>query len=71
MNTKSDDEVITMNDVIAAGHCGLGARRWANAHGVDFKRFMKSGLTVDELRKAAPNDALIEQIIERTLVRRG
>lgn len=60
---------ITIEDVIAAGHCVRGARRWFELHGFDFRRFTKEGATEAEL--LATGDALADRVIERKRARHG
>lgn len=45
----TDDLVITMDDIRRAGHCPAGARTWFKLHGFDFKRFLKQGISAEEL----------------------
>jgi hypothetical protein len=35
---------IDINDIRKAGHCALGARRWFEAHRLDFRDFMQNGI---------------------------
>lgn len=39
---------ITIDDVRKAGHCTRGARRWFEAHGMDFRSFLKQGVDAEE-----------------------
>lgn len=58
----SDDPVITITDVRRAGHCVSGARRWFEAHGLDFKDFLANGVPSSVM--AATNDALGLRVVE-------
>ena len=40
--------IITIADIRLAGHCTRGARRWFDAHGLDFRRFMREGIDAAE-----------------------
>jgi hypothetical protein len=40
---------ITIDDVRKAGHCALGARRWFESHGLDFRDFLKNGIETERL----------------------
>lgn len=73
MKTIPDDLIsvtmtITMNDVVKAGHCASGARRWFHDHGLDFHDFMKNGIPADLF--ISNGDALSEQVVRHTLKRR-
>lgn len=63
------DLAITMNDIRRAGHCARGTRAWFDAHGLDFRAFLKNGIAATEL--AATGDGLAIQVIERTLAGQG
>lgn len=54
---------VTIDDVRRAGHCVSGARRWFEGHGMDFRRFLKDGLPVDEFLAASDNDALAVNVV--------
>ena len=56
---------ITMADVMAAGHCPSGARRWFHEHGLDFHAFMESG--IDAAAFIAAGDDIARQIVQYTL----
>lgn len=60
---------ITIDDVVAAGHCVRGAKAWFEQHGFNFRQFLNEGATEAEL--LATGDALAEQVIERKRARRG
>ena len=59
------DLTITMDDILRAGHCARGTRRWFDEFGLDFRAFLKSGIPATDL--AATGDGLAIQVIKRTL----
>lgn len=65
---QNDDLVITIDDVMAAGHCARGARRWFETYGLDFRRFLKEGIPAKDM--AATGDALGIDVVERKRVAR-
>ena len=60
---------ITIDDVRRAGHCVRGARRWFEAHDLDFRTFLKEGLPAQAFLDT--EDALGIQVVERTIERAG
>lgn len=58
---------VTIDDVRKAGHCVAGARRWFDAHGLDFRKFLKEGIPVEDF--LASGDALAQQVVDRKLTR--
>jgi len=58
---------ITMNDVSKAGHCAKGARAWFRRHGLDFRDFLKNGISAQDF--IDKGDALSAQVVERTIMR--
>jgi hypothetical protein len=63
----TEDPVITIADIRATGHCVAGARRWFEAHELDFADFVANGLPASTL--LATDDALAEQVVGATLER--
>lgn len=61
------DLIITMNDIIKAGHCPKGARRAFNEAGADFRAFMKGGMPAGEF--LSMGGGLAEQVVSRKLER--
>lgn len=59
--------IITIDDIIKAGICASGARRWFNAHGLDFRDFMRNGIDAELL--LATGDAYARQVVDRKLER--
>jgi hypothetical protein len=58
---------ITIDDIMAAGHCAKGARSWFRTMGLDFTTFLKDGLPASDL--LATGDALAEQVVSRAMSR--
>lgn len=62
-------EIVRIDDITRAGHCASGARRWFEAHGLDFRDFLKNGLAAETL--LATGDALAVRVVEHMRSRRG
>jgi hypothetical protein len=62
-----DDLRITITDVQAAGHCPSGARRWFEAHDIDFRKFLKEGVPAEVM--LATGDAQGIHVIEMKMRR--
>lgn len=60
---------VTIDDVIAAGHCARGARDWFRRHGLDFKAFCRDGAEAEVL--LATGDDLARKVVDRAEARRG
>jgi hypothetical protein len=58
---------IYMKDVIAAGHCPKGARRWFHDHRLDFNAFLKNGIDVETF--LSTNDGHAQGVYEAKLKR--
>lgn len=55
--------IIRPADVRAAGYClNYGAREFCRRYGLDFRRFVREGIPVDELQSI--NDAQLARVIE-------
>lgn len=52
---------IVYDDIAKAGYCASGARRWFEAHGLDFKDFIENGIDADVL--LATGDAMAERVV--------
>lgn len=63
----TEDVIITMDDIIKAGHCASGARRYFRAHGMDFNDFMRNGISATEFMEKG--DALAVRVVARKLAR--
>lgn len=59
-----DDLIITIADIRKAGLCARGARRWAEAQGIDFARFLKEGVPASVLLATGEAHAVL--VVERT-----
>jgi len=53
---------VTIQDVRDAGHCVAGARRWFEAHGMDFRAFIAEGIPEDEFLERG--DGLAAGVVE-------
>tara|TARA_R110002111_G_scaffold64884_1_gene106536 strand:+ start:283 stop:483 length:201 start_codon:yes stop_codon:yes gene_type:complete len=51
-------ETAIMQDAIDIGLCANGVRRWFTATGLDFRKFVRHGLPVDELEATGDARAL-------------
>lgn len=60
-------EIVTINDIRKTGHCTAGVRRWFDAHGLDFKAFLKSGIEAEQL--LATGDALASSVVSKIRAR--
>lgn len=49
-----------MTDVMLAGHCASGVRRWFREHGRDFKSFMRDGMDAKDFAC----DALTQRVVD-------
>ena len=58
------DDRITMQDVIDAGYCPSGARRWFRANDLDFAAFLRDG-GIDRATFLATGCALAQKVVER------
>ena len=52
---------VTIQDIRDVGYCASGARRWFEAHGLDFRHFMGNGISAADL--LATGDALADVVI--------
>lgn len=59
--------IITINDVRRAGYCALGARRWFEAQGFDFRAFLKNGIPAEQF--LSTGDAHAKRVVERKMER--
>ena len=66
----TEDPIITVDDVIKAGHCVVpGLRDWCAAHGLDFRTFVKTGYPASTL--LATGDALAVRVLALQESRHG
>ena len=64
-----DKLIITVDDVQKAGHCARGARRWFEAHGLDFKSFLKNGIDAELF--VEKGDYLAKDVVDKTIARKA
>lgn len=57
-----------MND-LRRHHCVSGIRRWFKANGLDFRAFMRDGISADDMR--ATGDAMGIDAVEKVLGERA
>lgn len=60
----TDDIVIRVGDIQAAGYCVAGARDWFALHGLNWRAFVRNGASSSEL--LATGDALAERVVACT-----
>ena len=71
----SDGDRLTVDDIIRAGGCAVGIRRWFTARGDDLpaglnlRGFLRDGIDVEMAR--ALNDALVNRALELKETPRG
>lgn len=53
--------MITIDDCRAAGHCARGIKKWFDGYGLDFKAFLKDGISEEAF--LATNDAYAIDIV--------
>ncbi len=59
---------ITMRDIRAAKMCSRGARKFFERHDLDWSRFLKEGIELDEVEPI--NDAMAQRVVEVVRERR-
>lgn len=62
------DFIVTIADVRKSGHCASGAREFFEVNNLDFRAFLRDGVTASTL--LATGDARAEQVVNRTRERR-
>lgn len=63
----SKPDRITIDDIRKAGHCVRGIKEVCEAHGVDFKDFVRNGMPIDRARRI--DNAFLRRVI--SIVERG
>jgi arsenate reductase-like glutaredoxin family protein len=53
--------IVTIQDIRDAGYCPSGARRWFEAHGLDFRDFMANGISEETF--LATGDAMATRVV--------
>lgn len=61
------DLIITISDIRKAGHCTRGARTWFEQQDLDFRAFLRDGITAEDF--LASGDAQAQQVVARKLAR--
>lgn len=67
MTRDCGDIIIRIDDIRRAGHCVRGAGRYFEAHGMDFRSFIKNGIPADEFIEKG--DALALRVVQRKIER--
>ena len=67
MTVALDEVIITIDDIRKAGHCARGAKNWFDQQGIDFRDFLKNGITAT--RMLDTGDAQGAQVVARKLER--
>lgn len=57
------EERITIGDIRSGGHCVAGARTWFGSYGLDFRKFLREGIPVEEF--LATGDQLAQDVVKR------
>lgn len=61
------NELVTISDIRAAGHCVKGAKSWFEYHELDFKAFLREGIEAEIL--LATNDQFAIDVVNRKRAR--
>ncbi len=64
-NHQEKNKKIYPRDIFNAGYCATGLVAGAQAHGINYRQWVKNGLSVSELEKL--NDAQVDRIIKEVL----
>lgn len=65
-----EDFIVTVNDVLKAGHCIVpGLRDWCKTHGFDLRTFVKTGYPASVLLQTG--DAFAERVINLKRIQNG
>lgn len=49
---------ITITDIRMAGHCARGVKSWFNAQGLDFRKFLREGISEEEFLATGDGQAI-------------
>lgn len=60
-------ETVTIEDCRRAGHCVRGVKAWCEQHQVDFRDFLKNGMSVE--KALSFHDGFSDQIVARKRAR--
>lgn len=66
---QSKNNIITMKEIRAAGGCATGVRSFFKRYSLDFKAFLKNGISADVL--LATGDALAVDVVNRVISNGG
>jgi|GEM_PF-1907743 len=69
MTVSTDDIIVTMADVTRAGICPRGTKGWFADNGLDFRDFLKNGISAT--RMLAVGDAHGALVVARKIEREG
>ena len=58
---------LTIDDIRAAGHCARGAHAWFKLRGLDFRKFLREGMSIEDAR--ALGDGHANKILDRKAAR--
>lgn len=62
-NQGQGRNIITVTDCRRAGHCAVGIKNWFEEKGLDFRKFLKEGITEEEFLKT--NDGYANEIVAK------
>lgn len=60
---------LTIDDIRRGGHCVRGTRLWFESRGLNFRKFLKEGCTIEEAR--ALGDGHVNTVLDRKAEREG
>jgi len=69
MTVPTDEIIITMADITRAGICARGAKGWFADNGLDFRDFLKNGISATQM--LAVGDAHGALVVARKIGREG
>ncbi len=67
--TTPADVIVTIDDIRRCGYCVAGAKRWFEAHGLDFPAFLREGMNGQQFIDRG--DELARQVVEAKIARHG
>ena len=59
------DDKITIGEFRDAGYCVKGQRSMANAIGIDWRNFVKNGLTLEEAAKHSGISCMVSDVLKK------
>lgn len=63
------DGRVTLRDVLDAGYCASGAREWFRANGLDFRTFVREGISREDF--LATGCHLAQDIVKKKDAKNG